>query len=306
MTLQRLDADTSAALAGHRLDQERRNLALTSIRTRDGMLRAFARWLNPRGLLEATREDVEAFLDGRGLAPNSRYAWISHLHGFYDWAADEGLIPTVPRRKIKRPKVHRNLPRPIGDADLAQALSQASTPMRAMLCLAAYQGLRCVEIAGLRREDVHEDRTPAVLMVTTGKGGRERILALHPETLTALHRLPLPRSGWVFPLQRVDRTSKGGRHFYDAAHRVSMAISVYLRGLDIPASAHMLRHWFGTSLYGATHDLRLTQELMGHQSPITTAGYTAWSPDAGATAIAALRVPNPKVASGCADQPRGQ
>jgi integrase len=131
--------------------------------------------------------------------------------------------------------------------------------MRAMLCLAAYQGLRCVEIAGLRREDVLETRTPAVLVVTTGKGGKERILALHPETLDSLRRLPLPRSGWVFPLQRIDHTSTGGRHFYDAAHQVSLAISGYLRGLDIPASAHMLRHWFGTSLYGATRDLRLTQ-----------------------------------------------
>jgi len=288
--LPRLDDDTLAALAGHRLDQERRNLALTSIRTRDTMLRALARWLAPRGLLEATRDDVEVFLDGRGLAPSSRYAWLSHLHSFYGWAADEELIVTIPTRKIRRPKVHRNLPRPIGTDDLAHALSQAPPPMRAMLCLAAYQGLRCVEIAGLRREDVLEDRTPAVLVVTAGKGGQERILPLHPETLAALRRLPLPRSGWVFPLQRVDRTPTGGRHHYDAAHEVSLAISGYLRRIGIPASAHQLRHWFGTSIYGSTHDLRVTQELMGHQSPVTTAGYAAWSPDAGASAVLALSV----------------
>jgi len=75
-----------------------------------------------------------------------------------------------------------------------------------------------------------------------------------------------------------------------AAHEVSLAISAYLRRLGVPASAHQLRHWFGTSIYGSTHDLRLTQELMGHQSPVTTAGYTAWSPDVGVTAVTALSV----------------
>ncbi len=252
------------------------------------MLRAFARWLEPRGVLEATRADVEGFLDTRGLAPNSRYAWLSHLHCFYTWAADEDLIVKIPTRGIARPKISRGLPRPIADDDLAVALARAWPEMRAMLCLAAYQGLRCKEIAGLAREDVLEDRSPAVLIVKDGKGGHQRILPMHPETLSALRQLPMPKAGWIFLRQR--ERAANGRHCYDAAHEVSLEIVAYFRRLQIPASAHMLRHWFGTSVYASTRDLRVTQELMGHASPTTTAVYTKWSPEAAATAVTGLRV----------------
>ena len=38
-------------------------------------------------------------------------------------------------------------------------------------------------------------------------------------------------------------------------------------------------HFFGTHIYRATQDIRLTQDLLGHASPTTTAGYAAWSHD---------------------------
>ena len=39
---------------------------------------------------------------------------------------------------------------------------------------------------------------------------------------------------------------------------------------------HQCRHRFATDAYRASHDLRLVQELLGHQSPSTTAGYTGY------------------------------
>jgi integrase len=51
---------------------------------------------------------------------------------------------------------------------------------------------------------------------------------------------------------------------------------------------HQLRHRFGTVAYQLSHDLRLVQELLGHASPQTTAGYTRTSPAASGKLIAAL------------------
>lgn len=258
MAAEPLDDKTTELLAAHRLEQERRGLATTSIRARDQMLRAFARWLEPRALFDATKADIEQFLDGRNLAPRSRSAWLSHLAGFYNWAADEELIVKIPTRGIRHPKIRRNLPRPIADDDLAVALARAWPEMRAMLTLAAYQGLRCKEIANLSREDVLENRSPPMLLVSDGKGGHQRLLPLHPDTLTALNALPMPKSGWIFRLDRTESTP-GSRHAYDAAHEVSLKIVAYFGRLRIRASAHMLRHWFGTSVYASTRDLRVTQ-----------------------------------------------
>ncbi len=47
--------------------------------------------------------------------------------------------------------------------------------------------------------------------------------------------------------------------------------------LGIDGRAHALRHRFGTETYRASRDIRVVQELLGHASPQTTAGYAAYS-----------------------------
>ena len=248
-------------------------------------MRSFAHWLEPRTLLDATRDDIETFLDSRrgrrtrALDSKTRYHWISDLHVFYTWAINEDLTDRDPTLKINRPKLRRNLPRPIADEDLERAMAEAPPQMRAMLALAAYQGMRCQEIAGLAREDVLDSRDPAVIVVVKGKGGYQRILPLHPETLSALRCLPMPRSGAMFHLP------KGGHH---TPVTVSVAMRQYFAELGIEATGHMARHWFGTGIYAASKDIRLTQELLGHQSPTTTAIYVAWAAVDAAPAVASL------------------
>jgi integrase/recombinase XerC len=259
----------------------------SSIDKRAVLMRALARWLEPASLLDATRQDIESFLDGRRnaagrpITSRTRYAWLSHFNAFYRWAVIEGLTTTDPTLAIIRPKMRRNLPRPIADDDLARAMAEAPPQMRAMLALAAYQGLRCQEIAGLDREDVLDTRNPAVIVVVAGKGGQQRIVPLHREVLSALRCLPLPRSGAVFTRPR------GGRH---TPTTVSVAIRRYFAELGIVATAHQLRHWFGTGIYAQSHDIRMTQELLGHQSPNTTAIYVAWAVVDAAPAVAALHI----------------
>jgi integrase len=66
-------------------------------------------------------------------------------------------------------------------------------------------------------------------------------------------------------------------------------ISEYLRASGVNATAHQLRHRFATALYEASGgDLLVTQQMLGHASPSTTAIYAAWSPDRAASAIAKL------------------
>jgi integrase len=119
-------------------------------------------------------------------------------------------------------------------------------------------------MAGLDREDVLEGE--GLLRITQGKGGTERVIPLHPDVLAALVALPMPESGVIFrrPWCR-DRWP---------AHNVSHTINTYLHSLGIDSTAHALRHWFGTTIYQLTKDIRLTQELMGHSGPNTTAIYT--------------------------------
>jgi integrase/recombinase XerC len=261
------------------IDQRRRGLRDRSIECRQNKLKTYMRYLGDRSPLEATQEDVEAFLDARPIGARTRYAWLSHLHSFYEMLARGDITDVDPTAKILRPKLPRLLPHPAASADLERALAKASPKHRCWIVLAAFEGLRCQEIAGLRREDIVE--TEGLLRVVHGKGGHERLLPLHAGVLTALEALPMPRVGWIFT-----RPSGGRYKPEDLSHEFNQ----FLRSAGVPAhtTAHALRHWFGTNLYGQTHDLRLTQEMLGHANLATTAIYTAFDRRAAAAAIGEL------------------
>lgn len=52
------------------------------------------------------------------------------------------------------------------------------------------------------------------------------------------------------------------------------AVPIYLHALDIPETLHQLRHRFGTNVLKATGNLRVAQEALRHESPVSTAIYT--------------------------------
>lgn len=262
-----LNEDPNGVLAGFRRAQGRRGLTRATIDGRDRSLRLFFHWLG-RCLLTATPKDVDNFLDQRDLGARARYKYLSDFHCFYQWTMRQEIPGAQdPTLRIDRPKLHAGLPRPIGDDDLDMALRMADTRMRAMLLTAHLAGARCIEIARLEREDVCDTYDPPVILLH-GKGDKDRVVPLHDELATALRVLPMPRAGRVF-------RSPTGRPL--TANGVSWEICQYLHTLGISDTAHSLRHWFGTHFYAATKDLRVTQEMMGHASPTTTAIYTRWS-----------------------------
>lgn len=246
---------------------------------RDLILASFELWLG-RSLLDVDREDVQLWLDGRALAPRTRSVYLSALHCFYAWCVDEEMLTADPTVRIRRPLLPRTVPRPIADDDLCAAFRGAPPRMRAWLCLAAYQGLRCKEIAGLRREDVLDRHRPPVLRVWHGKGGHQAILPLNPETLAALRCYGLPSRGYLFT----------GRRGAMPPSSVSAMGNRYLHTVGIDATMHQLRHWFGTAVWAETKDMRVTQEMMRHSHPGTTAGYSAFDPDLAQAAVERLHL----------------
>lgn len=240
------------------LSMRRRNLAAGTIAKRASVARRLAMFAGCE-LEDVTRGDIEAWLDSRDLSARSRYADISHVSAFFQWAILEELTDTDPTARIERPKLPQGLPRPISTDDLRYALEQAddSTTL-ALLTLAAFGGLRCAEIATLTAADLNGD-----VMLVHGKGGKDRVVPLHPACREALRRHGVPLHGAIFGLN---------------SWQVSHVIREHLHACDIPASAHQLRHFFATAVYEVSgHDLRMVQDLLGHTSPTTTAIYTRWS-----------------------------
>lgn len=213
----------------------------------------------PVGLLEATGEQLVAWLAGQDWAPATKRGYRAALRSFYSWAIRQGYLERSPADELLPVRVPRGLPRPTPDAAYAAALLAADDRERRALRLGAECGLRRAEIARVRVEDVEADLVGWSLRVL-GKGGHMRLVPMPDDLAADLRRLG---SGWVFP-----STHHSGH--LTPGHLGKLVSALLPDGI----ATHSLRHRAGTRAYAGTKDLRAVQEFLGHAKPETTAIYT--------------------------------
>ena len=263
-----------------RASLERRGLAATTVYQWVRTARTWWVFIGDNRVWRANFRDVERFMDhGKPTAQHARTRVVI-LHAFYKWARRHELCRRDPTEDVERPRVSPALPRPIPDADLALAITLADPPMRAALLLAATSGLRCIELARLRWDDVDE-----LAARIHGKGDKWRVVPLHPDARDALMELRRRADGRVFAGITPNTPPA------NVGKMMSKRINGYLHGLGIRATAHQLRHWCGTKTLAQSRDLRAVQELLGHAGPNTTAIYTRLDPARLAPIVRALEVP---------------
>lgn len=253
--------------------QQTRALSPRTIRRRSVSTNQFAAWIQPLPLLEVTGELVEEWLSIYA-APATRRAYRSDLMAFYTWAAKRGLCEN-PVLRTDSVKVPKPLPRPVPASYLTAILRAATPDVRLMIALAAYAGLRRSEIAALDAGDIDLISEAPTIAVRCGKGNKDRIVPVHPD-LAALLR-SAPKHGPVVGV---------------AEGTVGVKIADHLRSLGIEATAHKLRHTFGTELARATEgNIILIASLMGHEDISTSMRYVGWAGGPGADAVAAMYPP---------------
>lgn len=215
-----------------------------------------------------------------GKSPETRRAYVCHVRAFYRWTTERGITSVNPAEVLTLPSVPRHLPRPIDEDDLSLALASARPKMRAMLTLAAFAGLRCVEIAGLDWSDLRrEPDGTSFLHIRQGKGQKERVVEVGETVVKALQAYGVRRRGAMFLGQDGAQID---------ARSVSSAGNRFLKRNGVEATMHQLRHRYGTIAYQISRDLRMVQEMLGHASPQTTAGYTRPSSDSAARMVRAM------------------
>lgn len=266
----------------------RKNRAPATIRRRRTIGRRWEAWCYAQGvpILDATGADVEAWLDsirhqrtGRPVTAQTRSHYLGDLASFYAWALRDRRCDLDPTEHIEHPARPHYLPRPISDTDAAHAIANADRTMRLVLMLAGLAGLRVAEIAALDAHDL--DRPGRTLWVRQGKGARDRVVPISDALDAELGRYDPPRAGRIV-------THPGGNY---SGSSLSAKVSRYLHGLGIEASLHQWRHWFATGLLDGGVDVRVVQELLGHQSLATTQVYTRVSTLHLSSAVGVLAVP---------------
>ncbi len=253
-----------------------RGMSPKTIDRRRMVLRTFTTHVAPLPLGQVTTTMIEEWLATKR-APRTRHAYRSDLRVFYGWATKRGVLDRNPAVDVDPIKVPRSLPRPFGDE--AQTLLQhGSRRVRRMVVLGMYCGLRCAEIAALDADDLWLGRDQPAVIVRAGKGGRDRVVPLHPDAVALLRGAP--RHGPLF-------AGRNGQPMQ--AKSVSGVLKRHLRRCGIDGVPHQLRHTFGTEVARASGgDMVVTAELMGHTSMSTTLGYVRLTAGRGAEVIANL------------------
>jgi site-specific recombinase XerD len=139
---------------------------------------------------DAIADYLESLADS-GLTAGSQAMYISAVRSFLKVAQSQGLVDKSPREFLIRPRVGITSYGRYLDLEELRRLIGAATGLspthRATVLLLWSTGLRVSEAAGARWLDVFKDPAGRVgLRVVHGKGGKERIVALVPETLSAL------------------------------------------------------------------------------------------------------------------------
>ncbi len=240
------------------------NRAKRTIKTRASILRSFARRQDTT-LLDATVFHLRRDIGRDDIAASTRASTRGVFLVFYTFLQSEGLRDDNPALRLPVVKVPPHRPRPYTQEQIDRLLTTGSyRRTRAMILLAAYQGLRASEIAAVHTDGVDlESGTLKVL----GKGGRTDYLPLHP---VIRELAPTMGQGWWFPARRGAEGHIRGQSVSDLLTRARERAGI----VDKRLTGHSLRHAFGTELVRGGANIRAVQELMRHSSLQTTQRYT--------------------------------
>jgi len=220
------------------------------------------------------------YLSELGLAPRSQARLLSALKTFFAFLLDEQHIKSDPTELLKAPKLGRKIPEVLTYPEIRDLLGQIDLSLdhglrdRALLETLYACGLRVTEATTLRLTNLYLGEG---FLRVTGKGNKERIVPIGGEAIRHLN-IYLEYVRPVIPVKPaaeniVFLNRRGG-----GLSRISVftAVKKYAAaaGITKNVSPHTFRHSFATHLIEGGADLRAVQEMLGHESILTTEIYT--------------------------------
>jgi len=258
-------------------------LAATSLASYRRDLVAWSAWLGDRGLLSATRSDVEGWLADqfRAKAKASSVARrLSAVKRFYRLQLERAAVREDPTLRVRAPRKPRRLPKLLSEKQVEALLAAADVDTvlglrdRAMLETLYATGLRVSELVGLKIAQVSLD---VGVVRVIGKGSKERLVPLGDEAASWIERYRKSARVELAGTAKSDHMFLTARHGPLTRQGFWLLVKRYARRAGIPAaslSPHVLRHAFATHLLNHGADLRVVQLLLGHADITTTTIYT--------------------------------
>ena len=233
----------------------------------------------PQEVTPAMLSDFLTCEGEQGMQARSQARMLSGIRAFYKYLLMDNLIDADPTRLVDYPKIGRKLPdvltvQEIDDLldaiDLSQSEGQRN---KAMLETMYSCGLRVSELVGLHLSDLFFKEG---FVKVKGKGSKERMVpigekAIHEIKLYLLDRTKLNIAKGHEDFLFLNRRGRALTRVMVFTVIKNLAAAI---GLQKSISPHTFRHSFATHLIEGGADLRAVQEMLGHESILTTEIYT--------------------------------
>lgn len=224
-------------------------------------------------------DDILKFLStSKKVSERSQSRFLSALRSFYDWMQIEGYMSENPCDRVDMPKLGVYLPSVLSVQEVEAVINSIDRSDwiglrdKAILEVLYGCGLRVSEAVGLRISGLYLDEG---FIRIIGKGNKERLIPLGDMACNAVRAYldvrPQPADPQSDDLLFLNRFGK-------SFSRVSMFKLIkkqaLIAGVSKEISPHTFRHSFATHLVENGADLRVVQEMLGHESITTTEIYT--------------------------------
>lgn len=223
-----------------------------------------------------------SYLESEGFARKSIARKISSLRVFYNYLLAQKKIDVNVFETLETPKIPKKLPRIIQDEEIdhlfksIDRLKPLGFRNYVIIDLLFSCGLRASELVNMTIRDIQLDREQILIH---GKGSKDRYVPLHHKLIEDLkHYLTYTRPILL---------SKGNDSHEQLVFINYKGTALTVRGLQLiikhvikdagetyQLHPHMLRHAFATTLLNHGADLRVVQELLGHEHLKSTQIYT--------------------------------
>jgi integrase/recombinase XerD len=225
-----------------------------------------------------SEDELREFFYKLDLNSKSKAHYLTVINSYYNFLVREKVIEKNPVASIKMPKLDKKLPNYLTIDEVDKLLDIKLTKPndyrnKAMLELLYGSGLRISELINLKMEQIDFQEE---LVRVMGKGKKERIIPLNNYSIRCLkeyvynHRnflLKTKSSEYLFINNMGSNISRQG--FFKILKALAKDA-----GITKEISPHTLRHSFATHMLNNGADLRVVQELLGHENLVTTEIYT--------------------------------
>ncbi len=231
-----------------------------------------------KDILKSDTEDLEKYLKYiKNLESTTVAHKITSIKSYFNYNIKRGIVSVNPADKVSRPKFTKHLPDYLTEEEVGKLLDvEVKSPYdyrnKTILELLYSSGIRISELVNIKTPNYDSEECLIRIM---GKGSKERIVPLGDYAVNIMNDYmnnyrPLinkKHTDYVFINNRGDKISR--QFIFKVIKKEALK-----KGIKKDISPHTLRHTFATHLLKNGADLRIIQELLGHENISTTQIYT--------------------------------